>query len=128
MGEYIKREIKPFNEFWINCESTMLHSLLITLDEKYRVMAYTNNYVYEVLHFPTLSRKWVNEVARRRQFEPCLRLVIFQFATSTSINVHPVRFIPFPCKLKNHKRRSGISNCDNSKIARRLNEAMRWYR
>ena len=60
MDKYIKREIKPFNEFWINCESTMLHSLLATLDENYRVMAYTNNYVYEVLHFPTPSRKWIN--------------------------------------------------------------------
>ena len=40
MGDFVKREIKPFNEFWVNCESTMLHSLLITLDEKYRVMSY----------------------------------------------------------------------------------------
>lgn len=61
MCEVIRREIKPFNEFWINCESTMLHSLLITLDEKYRVLAYVNNYTYEKLPFLAPSKKWVNE-------------------------------------------------------------------
>lgn len=62
MGEVVRREIKPFNEFWINCESTMLHSLLITLDEKYRVLAYVNNYTYEQLPFVAPSTKRVNEV------------------------------------------------------------------
>lgn len=76
MDEYIKREIKPFNEFWINCESTMLHSLLITLDEKYRVMAYTNNYVYEVLHFPTPSRKWINEVRVKPEIMDIFHVVL----------------------------------------------------
>lgn len=74
LGEYIKREIKSFNEFCINCESTMLHSLLTTLDEKYRVMAYTNNYVYEVLHFPTPSRKWINEVRIMGIFHVVLKI------------------------------------------------------
>ncbi len=60
-------------------------------------------------------------IARRRQFEPCLRLVIFQFAASTSINVPPVRFIPFPCKLENHKRRTkqGSNWCRRAKTKRR---------
>lgn len=62
MCEVIRREIKPFNEFWINCESTMLHSLLITLNEKYRMLAYVNNYRYERIPFLSPGKKWVNEV------------------------------------------------------------------
>ena len=67
-------------------------------------------------------------VAQWRKFEPCLSLVIFKFAVSTSIGVHPVHLNPSPCKLKNHKLRTLFSDCDRGKIARRLNEAMRWHR
>ena len=76
MSEIIKREIKPFNEFWINCESTMLHSLLITLDDKYRVFAYINNYSYEILHFPAPSKKWVNEVRVRPEIANLFQMVL----------------------------------------------------
>lgn len=76
MERYIKREIKPFNEFWINCESTMLHSLLITLDEKYRVMAYVNNYIYEVLHFPAPSKTWVNEARVKPEIMDMFQVVL----------------------------------------------------
>ena len=76
MSEVVRREIKPFNEFWINCESTMLHSLLITLDEKYRAMAYVNNYTYEVLHFPAPSKKWVNEVRVKPEIMDMFQVVL----------------------------------------------------
>lgn len=75
MGQEVKREIKPFNEFWINCECTMLHSMLITLDEKYRILAYVNNYTYEVLHFPTPSGKWVDEVRIRPEIAELFQAV-----------------------------------------------------
>lgn len=76
MGKIVRREIKPFNEFWINCESTMLHSLLITLDEKYRILAYINNYCYEHLRFPTPNHKWVDEVRVKTEISEMFQLVL----------------------------------------------------
>ena len=76
MEKHVRREIKPFNEFWINCESTMLHSLLITLDERFRIFAYVNNYTYEVLHFPAPSGRWVDETRIRTEISDLFQVVL----------------------------------------------------
>lgn len=58
----VRKEIRPFNDFWINCKATILYSLIVTLGEEFRSLTYNNNYTYEVLCFPAPSGRWVNEV------------------------------------------------------------------
>ena len=69
MEKYIKREIIPFNDFWINCECTILHSLMVTLGKQYIELAYINNYIYECVPFRTPSRKWGWEVRVKPQID-----------------------------------------------------------
>lgn len=76
MGEIVRREITPFNEFWINCESTMLHSLLITVDEKYYPLTLNNCYTYEQLHFSAPSGKSINEVRVKTEIQDMFDVVL----------------------------------------------------
>lgn len=42
-----KLEIKPFEEFWLNCGFNNNFSILTSYNEKYRELAYLNGYTYE---------------------------------------------------------------------------------
>ena len=44
-----KQEIKPFNEFWLDCDTQMLFSILTSIDEKYLPLTFRNDYEYLML-------------------------------------------------------------------------------
>lgn len=43
-------ELKPFIDYYMNCYLNNLFSILITIDESYRLYAYENNYSYNIIH------------------------------------------------------------------------------
>ena len=57
-----KHEIEAFNEFWLDCDTEMLFSLLISKNEKYKVFAYRNDYHYIMLNAKTPSNIFFNEI------------------------------------------------------------------
>ncbi|MBP3702986.1 MAG: hypothetical protein J6I65_04275 [Lachnospiraceae bacterium] len=57
-----RHEIKAFNEFWLDCDTEMLFSILVSKDEKYRILAYRNDYYYTYLGAYTPSRVYFEEM------------------------------------------------------------------
>ncbi len=47
MSDKMYNEIKPFNEFWLDCYSTAIYSILQSNYEVDKSVFYNNNYVYE---------------------------------------------------------------------------------
>ena len=57
-----KHEIEAFNEFWLDCDTEMLFSLLVSRNEKYKVVAYRNDYYYDLLSARTPNGLFFHEI------------------------------------------------------------------
>lgn len=57
-----KHEIEAFNEFWLDCDTEMLFSLLVSKNDRYRILAYRNDYYYIALRACTPNRIYFEEM------------------------------------------------------------------
>lgn len=44
----MKRKIEPYRDLWLDCYSTIIFTLLVSIDEKGRLLSYNNNYNYSI--------------------------------------------------------------------------------
>ena len=58
----VKHEIIPFNDFWLDCDTEIMYSILTSVDERFRVLAYRNDYTYMKLSALTPHHIAFNEI------------------------------------------------------------------
>lgn len=57
-----KHDITGFNEFWLDCDTEMMFSLLVSYNSLYKNIAYQNDYHYSIVRSQTPHDIYFNEV------------------------------------------------------------------
>ena len=63
-----KIPIIPYNEFWLDCDTETLYSIIYSMNQKYKVHFYENNYTYDLLRVPSPSGEFFGEIRLHQQF------------------------------------------------------------
>ena len=63
-----KIPIIPYNEFWLDCDTETLYSIIYSMNQKYKVHFYENNYTYDLLRVPSPSGEFFGEIRLQQQF------------------------------------------------------------
>lgn len=63
-----KIPIIPYNEFWLDCDTETLYSIIYSMDQRYKIHFYENNYTYDLLRVPSFSGNYFGEIRLHQQF------------------------------------------------------------
>ncbi|CDD35014.1 putative uncharacterized protein [Roseburia sp. CAG:309] len=58
----------PYNEFWLDCDTETLYSIIFSMGQKYKVLFYENNYTYDLLRVPSPVGGFFGEIRLHQQF------------------------------------------------------------
>lgn len=63
-----KISIIPYNEYWLDCDTETLYSIIYSMNQKYKAHFYENNYTYDLLRVPSPSGEFFGEIRLHQQF------------------------------------------------------------